>query len=134
MRNYQFCSDSVTRKDNVMKKIIIQWEIGRIFFNLFLLGIGLINSFQLIFVLGIFLYILSVCFYGLIANICYSLGPLLDLYLKNWDIELGKTRSIVFALGLAFSIVLTYYMSNQFTLRWGNFDLDAPMKSQYFCY
>ena len=99
----------MSKKDlSYLKQAIIHWEIGRIIYNLILLPIGLSFSYNQINELGISIYMTEVLFYGIAANLFYSLGPLSDSYLFSFGIQLGKYRNILFTLGLLFGSFVTF--------------------------
>jgi hypothetical protein len=92
------------------------WEIRRIPFNIFMLAVGVSSG-------GIFVFagshvfkpdadfgspFLSVIFFGLAANFCYTLGWITEL-LWTWGdtAQTEKIRPKVFRVGLIFSAGLT---------------------------
>ena len=93
------------------------WEQRRIFYNIPVGLAGLIPFFVfppssirdinfLIFFMGIFVY-------AFFANLCYCFGWTIDI-LKSFYFEnptYGKSKSILFALGLIFSILFTLMFS-----------------------
>lgn len=90
-----------------LRKTIIHWEVGRIIFNLILLAIGLTLSYPLISEWGIKMYLIEVVLYALAANLCFCIGPLVEIYLFAFAFKLGKWRYLLLVLGLLFSMFVT---------------------------
>jgi hypothetical protein len=99
-------------------EVIRWWEIRRILYNAVLLVIGIASIFGMEWLVdktpnaaqdapaletG-----LSVIVYGIIANLCYSLGWLIELYRRGEDaVEARRRAKRLFLLGLGFSCLLT---------------------------
>jgi hypothetical protein len=92
------------------------WEIRRIPFNLFMLAVGISSGSIFVFA-GSHVFkpdadfghpFLSVIFYGVAANLCYTLGWITEL-LWTWGdtAQTEKIRHKVFRVGLIFSAGLT---------------------------
>ena len=104
-------------------KIVAWWEVRRIPYNLFVGAVGLISG-VIILVTAIIterylgepvglldppiFIVLSVIVYGVLANICFTGGWLVEFIVKNvWPDE-GKGFGVIsFTLGFLFSIFLT---------------------------
>jgi hypothetical protein len=103
-----------TFKDEQLMLLLKWWERKRIWFNFL---VGLSGLLPLLFTgLTYFnlLSLLGICFYGLMANICYSLGFLSELLIKLYikpSFEFGEKRKLVFLLGTAFSMIVTFTLS-----------------------
>ena len=106
---------------------IAWWEIRRIPFNLFMLVIGLGSGF-LFLLAGSHVFnpeehfgspFLAVVFYGLAANLCYTLGWITEL-LWGWGdtTQTEKIRPKIFRLGLIFSASLTLLPAIILTMIW----------------
>lgn len=95
-----------------LKTALIHWEILRIPYNLVLLALGLVWSWPLRETMkeeAWFGYWGSVFAYGLTANVFYTLGPAMEIYLQVFrGITLGKGRWGVFLLGLLVSAGMTW--------------------------
>ncbi len=106
---------------------IAWWEIRRIPFNLLILVVGLVSGFIAAFAGSHVLNssvdlgspFLTVIFYALAANLCYTLGWITEL-LWAWS-DTAQTEKIqpkIFRLGLIFSVSLTLLPAIIFTLIW----------------
>jgi len=96
--------------------MVIAWEKLRLYFNLILLLPGLFVLSSLGFSLpDLFAPAL---FFGIMANLCYLLGPLTELYACaiTRQPEQPKLRHLLFGLGLAGSLLLflLIYAGSQF--------------------
>ena len=94
-------------------EILRWWERRRLFFNLYVGLVGILAWF-LVLIAGSAAVKPGVDFeepmamlfgpivYGIMANVCYSLGPIVDLVFYR-----GKPRVVLFKAGLFFSLALT---------------------------
>ncbi|MGD0738536.1 MAG: hypothetical protein ABR957_02995 [Terracidiphilus sp.] len=94
-------------------EILRWWERRRIFFNLYVGLIGIV-TWSLVLIAGSaavksgvdfeepFAMILGPFVYGVLANICYSFGAVVDLVFYR-----GRPRATLFKVGLIFSLALT---------------------------
>lgn len=104
-----------------MQSIIIRWENWRFWFNLALLAVGLLTTYDKISIAwDIYTYIFRVIRYGLFVNIFYNLGPFIDIYFKAWNIDIGVWRNVLFTLGLSFSVLITLLLG--VSSGWPEFD------------
>lgn len=91
-----------------LRHTILMWEGLRILFNVVLLAEGALFSLSLIDTLGPAEYFASVIAYGVIANFCYCIGPLAELYAALLlRLDLGRFRLYLFAAGLLVSMIIT---------------------------
>jgi hypothetical protein len=96
--------------------MVIAWEKLRLYFNLVLLlpGLFILSS------MGLSLPTLMApaLFFAVMANLCYLLGPLTELYACaiTQQPELPKLRHLLFGLGLGGSLLLfiLIYAGTQF--------------------
>jgi hypothetical protein len=111
---------------------IAWWEIRRIPFNLFMLVIGLLSGFTSMFAASHLPKsdadfgspILGAIFYGLAANVCYTLGWITELLWAWGDTtQTEKMRPRVFHAGLVFSAGLTFLPAIIFLLTWAGHSL-----------
>ena len=79
----------------------------RLIYNLVLLAAGLASSYSLIGKIGEDWYVIQAVIYGIAANVCFSLGPLLELYLYAFGIKITYWRYLLCGVGLVFSIGVT---------------------------
>ena len=93
-------------KTGDLKHIIKQWESLRLAYNIVLLIEGVLVYFWLVKHSGPLPNIFNVVVFGISANAFFSFGPLLELYLSAYGYKMGKTRYVVFAIGLVFSIAI----------------------------
>ena len=95
--------------------IIKWWEKRRLGYNLIVGGTGLLSMglFKLLTILPpdphhIPLIWAPVIAYGILANICYTLGPTAEIFLeKVFKRKLLPTGPVLFRMGLTFSVGLT---------------------------
>ncbi len=103
-------NDDFKNKNEKIMSSLIWWEKKRILFNLIVGGLG---------VLGIFISpismlkinILAIIFYGLMANLFYSVGFLLeafDQYYFKSKLQLFRFRQVLFVLGLLVVGLVTF--------------------------
>jgi hypothetical protein len=106
---------------------IAWWEIRRIPFNLLILVLGLISGFIVTFAGSHVLKagedlgspFLTVVFYALAANLCYTFGWITELIWAWGDTaHTERMRPKVFRLGLIFSASLTLLPAVVFLLMW----------------
>jgi hypothetical protein len=105
------------------RQIISWWEKRRITFNLIIGGVGLFVCLLQIGIASYSEHILgetigfpdppvfifpAIIFYGIAANICYTAGWIVELFVKTiWKGRFKHFGKYAFALGLGFSVVLT---------------------------
>lgn len=99
---------------------IIWWEIRRIPFNIILFVVGLLAIIIAVIIGDNFvepgedviepaLMIVGSIFYGVIANICYTMGWVTELLWSDCNTSLTESiRPKIFRKGLVFSIVITF--------------------------
>ena len=99
--------------------VVVWWEIRRIPYNLALLGVGTVSVFAIEMIGGRLVHVgedfveplfllFGVIAYGILANICYSLGWITELLWSSGDTS--RTQAIrpkVFRIGFIFSVALT---------------------------
>ncbi len=57
---------------------------------------------------GILFAMFGVLAYGIMANVCFTLGWICELLLRNWGVKLASwIMPLAFALGVIFSVILT---------------------------
>jgi hypothetical protein len=106
--------------------IVNWWESRRLAYNLSVgtagvISIGTIEIFQLLPPHSMLLPIpwQAVAVYAVLANICYSLGPLAELGIRRlWGEELEPVGPALFRYGFAFSIGLTLLPAGLAPLEW----------------
>jgi hypothetical protein len=84
------------------------WEKRRLFYNLVIGLVGVIILF--IYPFFSLLDLAGVIFYGIIANLFYSLGFFIEVAAKYYfksDIDFTDKRKTLFTLGLIFSVLTT---------------------------
>ena len=95
---------------------VVWWEIRRIPYNLAILVVGVFSGTIIAFAGGRMLGqdadfghpFIGMILYGLLANLCYTLGWITELLWSWGDTALTeKTRPKVFRAGLIFSAILT---------------------------
>ena len=95
--------------------ILRWWESRRIPFNLVVGGSGLLtlSAASLFLSLppnapGFQLFWQPIVAYGVLANLCYSLGPVVEIVLeKLWGRDVLPTGPVLWRMGLTFSVGLT---------------------------
>lgn len=100
-------------------QVIIWWEIRRILFNLALLVIGVSSIAAMEVIMDRVIpkgedaveplaLLFGVVMYGLMANVCYTLGWIVELRMRKGDFASARQRGRrFFKLGLAGSCLLT---------------------------
>jgi hypothetical protein len=107
--------------------IIRWWEARRLRYNLIVGGTGLLSAiaFQLITWLPPdahegFVPFPVIIVFGVLANICYFLGPTVEIALeKLWGRKALPTGPALFRMGLTFSVGLTLLPTLIGTFDWG---------------
>jgi hypothetical protein len=82
------------------------WEKKRIIYNLVVGTTGLLC----LFFLSLPVHWIQVLFYGIIVNLCFTLGFLTEVgarYYLDSNMDFTEKRKVLFGLGLAFSILAT---------------------------
>jgi hypothetical protein len=82
------------------------WEKKRIIYNLVVGTTGLLC----LYFLSLPVHWLEVLFYGIIVNLCYTLGFLIEVgarYYLDSNMNFTGKRKVLFGLGLVFSILVT---------------------------
>lgn len=88
-----------------LREALVYWEKRRLVYNAVMLIWGGLCSVSFINHFGPLMYMANVTAFGIGANICYSLGPLFDVYVSLLlGRSLARFRPALFALGMAFSI------------------------------
>jgi hypothetical protein len=89
------------------KATLVYWEKRRLIYNAVLLVWGGFWSLGFIDYFGWVGYFFNVLAFGLVANVFYCLGPLCEVYASVLlNRSLGRYRSLLFGLGMAFSSVV----------------------------
>jgi hypothetical protein len=103
-------NDDFADKNEKIMSALTWWEKKRILFNLIVGALGVIGVFiSPISMLKI--NILAVIFYGLMANLFYSVGFLLeafDLYYFKSKLQLFRFRLVLFVIGLLVVGLVTF--------------------------
>lgn len=109
---------------DTVKAAIIAWEKMRIPFNILLLALGLMWSWDLRDEFGgLVIYWFWAGVYGVALNACYSLGVLAEIYVGCFTSRsLAKARVMMFIAGTLVSIMLTTVTALSVKL---TFQLDA---------
>ena len=99
--------------------VILWWEKRRLAYNLIVGGVGCatIAVTTALFALPVFrggppfeFIIAGSIFYGIMANLCYCLGPLVELAMYHfWGDEAPRAGPALFRQGLIFSVGLTLF-------------------------
>ncbi len=96
-----------------LRPILFSWERLRILFNIILaieglfLSVGLIDFFG-----GLLHWLLWVLVYAFVANACFSMGPLVELYsIVLRESGFGHARILVFGFLLAIGIAATFLLA-----------------------
>ena len=89
-----------------LRKIVKEWELLRVLYNLILLIEGLALTSMYMDRIHPVAYVCGVIAFGLAANLCYCLGPLLEFYLAAFGIRVGRNRYVLFLAGTVFSMVV----------------------------
>jgi hypothetical protein len=115
---------ALCRRDNALGgawQVIGWWEARRVPYNL-IVGIAGILSSVVIVVVGLGNYfffrgdfpapegltLFAVIFYAIAANLCFAGGWLVELIIrKAWPQEADRFATLIFSLGLIFSVLLT---------------------------
>ena len=86
------------------KQVLLRWELLRIPYNLILFGLcGVMLGGQVL-KPGMFL---EGVFAALVANVCYTLGPGLEVYLRTLGVRQRWVGPALFVAGLLFSMLVT---------------------------
>lgn len=97
-----------TDKDKSLLAAFAWWEKRRIAYNLV---VGFVGSWIFLFVpLTSAGPLLGAAFYGLMANLFYSLGFFIEMAAKHYfksDMDFTEKRKTIFVLGLVLSILVT---------------------------
>jgi len=100
-------------------QVIRWWELRRLLYNLVLLAIGIASIFAMEFLMDKvipvgedaiepFALALGVVLYGIIANLCYTLGWIVELASRNQNEAAARSRAQKhFLIGLWLSCLLT---------------------------
>ena len=87
---------------------IIVWERRRIWFNILIGLVGIFSSFMIIDEIGITNYLGLAVLFGVSMNICYSLGPLLEIYAGLFTkLAPERWRNSLFLFGLIITVLFT---------------------------
>ena len=97
------------------RAIVKWWEGRRLHFNLFVGGAGVISLGVLHFLIWLPPSarapgppLIGVVVFGVLANVCYSLGPLLEIVMhKLWGRHILPIGPTLYRMGLTFSLGLT---------------------------
>lgn len=95
------------------KSIIQWWERRRIWYNVAVGLAGIVGVIPSTIFYPIWFVVISAVFYGVLANICYTMGWSIELFLlmKSKDkIHFGRYRLVIFILGLIGSVILTFML------------------------
>ena len=106
--------------------IIRWWESRRLAYNVFVGGAGLLSLgvMKLIALLppglpGARVPLLGVVAFGVMANVCYLLGPAIEVALqKLWGEKLLPVGPGLFRMGLTFSVGLALFPALLFMIAW----------------
>ena len=103
---------------NTVRAAIVGWEKLRIPFNLLLLGVGLLLSWDLYSAFGgIHVYVFWAIIYGITVNVFFCLGPLAEIYLLTLiPARLQLPRMLVFVVGTVFSLMVTAILAARMCL------------------
>ncbi len=110
--------------DDSIKAGIITWERRRIWFNVLIGAIGFLFSFHIIDEIGVVTYIALALLFGVSMNICFSLGPLFEIYVGLFTkADQSKWRTPLFVIGMFVTIIFTIATASNFGMmvRTGNF-------------
>lgn len=88
---------------------MVSWERLRITFNLLLLSLGLLLSWDLHPAFGVMhVYVFWAVIYGVTVNAFYCLGPLSEIYLLTlFPGRMPQTRLLLFVAGTLLSLAVT---------------------------
>ena len=109
--NSEIIDDSdESAKSSPLEQSLSWWETRRILFNLIVGGVGLVG--MLLFCSDFrIMDVIDICFFGVLMNIFYSVGFMLEAlnkhYLKD-RIKMEDWRLALFVLGTAASAILTF--------------------------
>ena len=106
--------------------IVRWWESRRLAYNLFVGGAGLLSLGIMEFVAllppglpGARVPLLGVFAFGVMANVCYLLGPAIEIALqKLWGEKLLPVGPTLFRMGLTFSVGLALFPALLFMIAW----------------
>ena len=106
--------------------IVRWWESRRLAYNLFVGGAGLLSLgvMELIALLppglpGASVPLLGVFAFGVMANVCYLIGPAIEIALqKLWGENLLPVGPSLFRMGLTFSVGLALFPALLFMIAW----------------
>lgn len=95
------------------RDLVKWWEARRIRYNLLVGGVGVVTWVLVLFVGSLavkpgvdfeepFMMIIGPIIYGILANLCYSLGWVVDTTIYR-----GNPRTVLYKSGLIFSLILT---------------------------
>jgi len=95
--------------------IIKWWEARRLAFNLIVGGSGLVTLAAVAIASsippaapGFRFFLTPIVAYGVLANLCYTLGPVIEIAVqKLWGRDVLPTGPVLFRAGLTFSVGLT---------------------------
>jgi hypothetical protein len=110
--------------------IIIWWEIRRILYNLLMLITGIMGLIFLLIIMDLnksesssseadFVPLLAVLAGGIIANICYTIGWIAEIFAYlTWKEKARYFGPILWSFGTIFSIVLCFLPGFLYILSW----------------
>ncbi|MEZ4686473.1 MAG: hypothetical protein R3B47_10525 [Bacteroidia bacterium] len=106
-------------KEESIKDIVRWWEKRRIRFNLAvgitgLFALLLFTSYMFFYSPGLAFYVFGILFYGIIANVFYTLGWASDIYSKvllNDRLQLTRYKNALFIGGTLFSMAVTFILA-----------------------
>ena len=106
--------------------IVRWWESRRLAYNLFLGGAGLLSlgAINLITLIppglpSVGFPWLAVVVFGVMANVCYLLGPAIEIALqKLWGEKLLPVGPALFRMGLTFSVGLALFPTLLYMIAW----------------
>lgn len=104
-------SESIARNEG-LEAIVRYWERKRVVYNLLLLSIGLacLIFSKSIFIVPIPVLLISVIFYGVGANIFYTLGGYVNIIAVIYIGAAPRAWRSLFYVGLVFSMLLTGFL------------------------
>jgi len=95
------------QEDKSLLSAFAWWEKRRLFYNL---AVGITGLMCLLLNPFLFTYPLGILIYGILANLCYSLGFFIELVTKYYfksKMDFTEKRKMLFILGVISSILLT---------------------------
>jgi hypothetical protein len=116
-------------KMNSTREVVVWWEIRRIPYNLALLAVGLVSVAAIEWVgsrlvpvgedfVEPLILLFGVIAYAILANVCYSLGWITELFWSEETSDTLTTRRRLFRNGFLFSVGLTGLPSVLMLLLW----------------